>query len=92
MLKLVREEKVMLCAPVIWWFSSTTEGTYTGPRLCRVAYTLVIHACTGLMTEHYIIAVKNDQVLYDCHHGHPVLVVPVGYFQKQKGKALDQIN
>ena len=44
------------------------------------------------MTEHYIIAVKNDQVLYDCHHGHPVLVVPVGYFQKQKGKALDQIN
>ena len=58
-----------------------------GPRLCCVAYTLAIHACTGLTTEHYIIAVQNDQVLYDCHHGHPVLVVPVGYFQKQKGKA-----
>ena len=48
-------------------------------------------ACTtALMTEHYIIPVKNEQaaqVWYDYQQGHPVLVVSVKYFEKQEGKA-----
>ena len=39
------------------------------------------------LVEHYIIPAEGNDMLYDHQHGHPVLVVPVGYFQKQSGKA-----
>lgn len=40
----------------------------------------------GLM-EHYIIPADSNIVKCDYQHSHPVLVVPVEYFQKQRGKA-----
>ena len=58
--------------------------------VCVAACTPAPFAVPSLMTEHYIIPVKNEQaaqVWYDYQQGHPVLVVSVKYFEKQEGKA-----
>lgn len=48
-----------------------------------------VHPAAGTnLLEHYIVPTEEYMTACVYHHWHPVLVVPVEYFQKRRGKAL----